>query len=388
MVNISCRPLRQDDNNSPVYSGVIEINLNTDYCVTLERFNGSSTVKLSAFEGYECTIPANGSPQCLNVSGMVENLEYLVHGNLFYTTTGTVTLTVDDLYLNDVIQYNPNVTVYPSGPYLYCETEAPFYFGTDHYGEWLPPLSPDGYFDPKLHVGTNTFTFREGKSGSWCAKTASITVTVLPPPTFTFTTDPNPKYSDDNIFFYWPTDLHPFYADDNNIIAFEWSFGHGATETSAPSCNSTINNVKSPVIHYDPGCYNPPNTHLLDPPASGYPICLEIWFDGPGDCKSYKYCKNMFKRETQPLKRDGSIEGAEESVVIYPNPASDVMQVKGLPENAGVIRIINFSGIVVFEKHSFSGGSMEIDISQYSSGMYTLIIGEGADVEPIKFMIE
>ena len=68
---------------------------------------------------------------------------------------------------------------------------------------------------------------------------------------------------------------------------------------------------------------------------------------------------------------------------IFPNPASDYLFFKGIPENGAFVRIFDLSGRLITDRF-LEGGQNELNISQLNPGMYWLQIQSGQFVETRK----
>lgn len=79
--------------------------------------------------------------------------------------------------------------------------------------------------------------------------------------------------------------------------------------------------------------------------------------------------------ETVAVKEPASEDGIE----IYPNPFTDKFSVKlaGNKQATSSIEIRNAMGGIVFEKLSFHGDLMNIDLSGFARGLYIVKIEDG-----------
>ncbi|MDP4221614.1 MAG: T9SS type A sorting domain-containing protein, partial [Bacteroidota bacterium] len=80
------------------------------------------------------------------------------------------------------------------------------------------------------------------------------------------------------------------------------------------------------------------------------------------------------------------------SISIYPNPTLGQLHVEGLPLSTDRIegRIYNLLGLEVLQQtnEATAGGSMIIDVSKLSPGVYMLELRFGLGVEKIQFVKE
>ena len=66
-----------------------------------------------------------------------------------------------------------------------------------------------------------------------------------------------------------------------------------------------------------------------------------------------------------------SIENLQH-LVIYPNPASDNIQIKAT--HPGELKIIDEAGRIVFQKNVIANEETKVDISQFAKGIYQVIV--------------
>ena len=77
------------------------------------------------------------------------------------------------------------------------------------------------------------------------------------------------------------------------------------------------------------------------------------------------------------------------TILLYPNPSATQLNIElqNLQVQANVsMRIIDITGKTMWSSQSkYQGLSYQIDISQFASGLYQLIIGVGNEKQVIKF---
>jgi hypothetical protein len=75
------------------------------------------------------------------------------------------------------------------------------------------------------------------------------------------------------------------------------------------------------------------------------------------------------------------------SVIIYPNPASELITIKGLPAfSSAEYAVYNLQGLRVAEGKLLTGSRPEIGVSQLARGMYVVRITTGKAVFSGKFI--
>jgi len=75
-------------------------------------------------------------------------------------------------------------------------------------------------------------------------------------------------------------------------------------------------------------------------------------------------------------------------VNVFPNPASDILNISGLIKNAK-IEIVNLLGVKVLEQETISETDhLKLDLSSLKQGIYFLIIREGNAIQMKKIQVE
>ncbi len=69
--------------------------------------------------------------------------------------------------------------------------------------------------------------------------------------------------------------------------------------------------------------------------------------------------------------------GQEISVTVFPNPASSVLSVKLSELNGAKITVINSSGALVYESKTPLGEKLDIDVNEWVSGNYFVLLSDG-----------
>ena len=62
---------------------------------------------------------------------------------------------------------------------------------------------------------------------------------------------------------------------------------------------------------------------------------------------------------------------------VYPNPSQDYINVKGIKDKSGFIKVMNTSGEVLYTTQAYKNADIKIDISRYANGLYYLIFDDG-----------
>ena len=65
--------------------------------------------------------------------------------------------------------------------------------------------------------------------------------------------------------------------------------------------------------------------------------------------------------------------GSAEKLSVYPNPASDIINIKNAPEGTSIVKIYRMEGVMVLNEE-VSAGSLSIDVSKLSKGFYLLTL--------------
>jgi len=115
------------------------------------------------------------------------------------------------------------------------------------------------------------------------------------------------------------------------------------------------------IWNFDDGGYSEEQNPVHTYENSGtYSVCLAI----NSECGGDNFCKNVSVNATLSTE-----DTAEESVLIYPNPASEFIKVKGLtPQTA--VRIIDITGKLIYQ--GIPGANGRLDLSEFNEGLYLL----------------
>ena len=91
----------------------------------------------------------------------------------------------------------------------------------------------------------------------------------------------------------------------------------------------------------------------------------------------------FFKRFTTTL----DIENSKlPNLSVYPNPATDILQVNGFNNtDHGLISILDVSGRVVMQK-CFENGFTTLNVSKLQSGAYILQLNDGNSIQTARFL--
>jgi PKD repeat protein len=125
-----------------------------------------------------------------------------------------------------------------------------------------------------------------------------------------------------------------------NATTFEWNFGDNSPESSE----------ENPVHTYaQPGVYLV--TLVATNPLCGSAItqAVDVIYTGVQEA------------------------GNEEVIVVFPNPVTDVLSIEVLKNsNFNSLKVFHSNGQIVFQKETFEGDILEIDFSDFPSGIYFL----------------
>jgi len=79
----------------------------------------------------------------------------------------------------------------------------------------------------------------------------------------------------------------------------------------------------------------------------------------------------------------------ETTIEIYPNPVSNILSLQMSNESSSSIKLYDMNGQLVFEEINLPEiNSMQIDVSNYNSGIYILVVNNGSESEAIKVQIK
>jgi Secretion system C-terminal sorting domain/Beta-propeller repeat/PKD domain len=132
--------------------------------------------------------------------------------------------------------------------------------------------------------------------------------------------------------------LHFTYTGTTTSIdSVVWSYGDGASDTGLTSVHT----------------YATRDT---------YHVCVTVYTE----CGSDMYCSNAIV----PLSSLAAPSIAGGSVAVYPNPATDELNISGI-QAVTSYRLLNITGVAI-QAGTFQLGSNKLSMQQYASGMYIL----------------
>jgi len=67
-------------------------------------------------------------------------------------------------------------------------------------------------------------------------------------------------------------------------------------------------------------------------------------------------------------------ENKTENLAISPNPASNTLQIQGIPQGSNVLYIYRSDGLLVFKQQVDHAESISVDLSMLSPGLYVVRI--------------
>ncbi len=92
--------------------------------------------------------------------------------------------------------------------------------------------------------------------------------------------------------------------------------------------------------------------------------------------------------EFKDKKRDfASIENNENNFSVYPNPANDMIKVI-LPETSQKIEILDISGKIIYQSENNNLNELNINISNWESGLYILNVYSNNSIQTQKLIVE
>lgn len=182
-----------------------------------------------------------------------------------------------------------------------------------------------------VYTGEGTYPVLVGLiTDAGCEFFATLDVTVLPAPVVNFTYDVNTTTFEVSF-------VNQSFISSGEITSYEWDFGNGATSTET-----------GPVVIYNG--------------AGTYTVTLEAT-SGEG-------CSSIYSDAVQIVV--GLEELSNSSVNVYPNPATDVLYIAG--NDLSEIRIHDAQGKLVFEKESIKADNFTLNVSEFSAGVYHVIV--------------
>jgi len=96
---------------------------------------------------------------------------------------------------------------------------------------------------------------------------------------------------------------------------------------------------------------------------------------------------NMIIDDCEVLKEDKTQNrNLVKDINIFPNPSSGIVNIKGY--EIGQIEVYNSSGQLLMSKNGFQENDQVLDLSNYSSGIYTLILQSGGKVTSHQLIIQ
>jgi hypothetical protein len=183
----------------------------------------------------------------------------------------------------------------------------------------------------------------------------------------------------DNIYFYnqnlLPVDFKSFEISKNNSgIQLQWTVG---TEVNVneyiveKSLNGRDFSAIGSVTAKGTDKYNFTDGKLQN--GTSYYRIKSVDKDG-----SFKYTAIKSINHVSPGKLD---------YTIYPNPVKGNLFIKDL-SGSNNISILDATGKVVYRSSNVTNASMSIDLSKFSSGLYTVLVNNGAESKAHKIFVE
>tara|TARA_R110002012_G_scaffold15940_6_gene62460 strand:+ start:1123 stop:4440 length:3318 start_codon:yes stop_codon:yes gene_type:complete len=162
--------------------------------------------------------------------------------------------------------------------------------------------------------------------------------------------------------------------DDGSCIAVV----EGCMDNDAYNYNILANVSNPDDCLYDAGCYGGPgNPYWLNDNCYAWVIdvdsycCDENWDESCQDM--YNYCEFGWPISLNDLSNQG--------IIVYPNPTTDILKISTRLDIK--VKVVNMKGKIIFDNNNID----EIDLSNYATGIYNLII-ETNDKQYIKKIIK
>lgn len=83
----------------------------------------------------------------------------------------------------------------------------------------------------------------------------------------------------------------------------------------------------------------------------------------------------------------GVDERGASTLLVYPQPATDQLIVRGVPEGA-LLQLIDAAGRTVLTKSANSGERVTLDVSNLSAGSYIVEVRAGQGVQRVQVVVE
>lgn len=100
---------------------------------------------------------------------------------------------------------------------------------------------------------------------------------------------------------------------------------------------------------------------------------LLTYTSGSTDSYSLTTISKLFFGDAATGTDELTASESAEKLSVYPNPASDIINIKNAPEGTSLVKIYRMEGVMVLNEE-VSAGSLTIDVSKLAKGFYLLTL--------------
>jgi hypothetical protein len=187
--------------------------------------------------------------------------------------------------------------------------------------------------------------------------------------------------------------LDNLYASDSSTNLLKWEFPLGITmEPYSYLIVWADQDLTQTGLHADfkfssggENCIlSYPNGTIIENVSFGIQTANMGYARNPNGTGSFVIQAPTFNANNETPLSTENFEGFENSLVLYPNPTSNIINISN---NAYVIEsvvVANLQGQVLFQSNGLNQNSYTIDLSGYASGMYIINVNKQTNIKIIK----
>jgi hypothetical protein len=187
--------------------------------------------------------------------------------------------------------------------------------------------------------------------------------------------------------------LDNLYASDSSTNLLKWEFPLGLTmEPYSYLIVWADQDLTQTGLHADfkfssggENCIlSYPNGTIIENVSFGIQTANMGYARNPNGTGSFVIQAPTFNANNETPLSTENFEGFENSLVLYPNPTSNIINISN---NAYVIEsvvVANLQGQVLFQSNGLNQNSYTIDLSGYASGMYIINVNKQTNIKIIK----
>lgn len=227
-------------------------------------------------------------------------------------------------------------------------------------GSFSNSTAENPYFYP-IVSGNCTISLIASNSQGSSTINSNVAITVEPAPIASFTAS--------STTLIYPSTVVSFSNMSENATDFLWDFAGGVTSTQINESHNfdTVGVYSVSLIAYRNGCQ--PDT-----------FSVTIFIDSP-------FPPPQPPDTTQNIDSTNSINYIKlNSLEVYPNPAKNQLFVKGA--NISNYQLLDLFGKIIKKEEEVVSDNFELDLSDYSAGIYFLSLKQGGLVKNVKLIIE